>query len=531
MRHSSTITVAVLVGLVAVVAPLWISIELSWREAIANESSLSLSYGQDVLRRAEETSHQIRDGIALINSAHNKPCSTDELALMRKVDVGSSYIQAVGRMEGNVILCSSVEGSSRILLGSPTVITESSAEERLNVMLPLADHPLEVFSLQGVAFILDPTLALDVPTEGPDISITIFVPSSKNHIIFASRGIHPHPGWYRNITKGSSLTFRDDGYIVTITRAKDIDIAVITTAPESYVINHVNHFARIFIPLGLFFAGLLVWAVTHVSRIRLSLPSVLQGAAKRKEFFVEYQPIVELATGRWIGAEALVRWQRSGRIVRPDYFIPIAEESGVITEITACVIEIVAADLPALLKTSPDFLVAINLSANDLRSAKTVEMLKCLLKRGFIQPVNIKVEATERGFLQGVDTRDILASIRELGIEIAIDDFGTGYSSLSCLQTLGLDALKIDKSFVDTIETDGATSNVVSHIISMAHSLNLIMVAEGVETEAQAQFLKKGGVPFAQGWFYAKPMSFPKLCEGCAIYGVIKDQDVSSRPN
>ncbi len=514
MRHISAVTIAVLIGLIAVIAPIWISIQLSWREALANESSVALSYGNDVLRRAEETAQQIRDGAKLINGAHNPSCSPQEIALMRKVDVGSSYIQAVGRIEGDEIACTSLADQGPIKLGLPSLITANKAEERLNIKLPFSDIPVDVFSYSGLAFILHPALVLDVPTEGPGISITVFIPSTANHAIYAARGATPRPEWFRTIPKGSSLTFTDAGYIVTVTRSPDIDIAVISSAPASYAVNHVRQFAYFFIPLGLLSAGALVWVVTHFSRVHLSLPSVLRGAAKRREFFVEYQPIVELSTGKWIGAEALVRWKRSGRIVRPDNFIPIAEESGAITQITACVAEIVAADLPALLKIDREFLVAINLSAPDLLSIQTVELLKSMLKKHAIQPANIKVEATERGFMQGAQTRDILASIRALGIQIAIDDFGTGYSSLSCLQSLGLDALKIDKSFVETIGTDGATSQVVSHIISMAHSLNLIMVAEGVETEAQAHFLSEGGVQLAQGWLYGKPMSVDLLCAG-----------------
>ncbi len=518
MRHFSAITIAVLIGLVAVIAPLWIALQLSWDQALADENAVALSYSRDVLRRAEETGVQIGHGVTLINNAHNPPCSPQELALMRKVDVGSSYIQAVGRMAGSQIACTSVAGQLPITLGPPTLITAIGAEERLNVMLPLADHPVSVFSYHGLAFILDPTLTLDIPTEGPDIAISIFVPSSPTHALFAARGIAPHPGWFRSVEKGSHITFRDAGYLVTVARAADIDVAVITSAPESYVFNRVRHLAYIFVPLGLFSAAGLAWAVTMLSRMHLSLPAVLRAAARRKEFFVEYQPIVDLATGRWVGAEALVRWQRENKVVGPDAFIPAAEDSGAITHITACVIDIVTADLPAILTVDSRFTIAINLSASDLCAPQTVDRFRKLLSEPGVSPANIKVEATERGFLQSEEARRILASIHALGIQISIDDFGTGYSSLSCLQTLELDALKIDKTFVETIGTDGATSHVVSHIIDMAHSLNLIMIAEGVETPAQADFLRQNGVQFAQGWLFGKAMRLPALCAGCRGY-------------
>jgi sensor c-di-GMP phosphodiesterase-like protein len=230
---------------------------------------------------------------------------------------------------------------------------------------------------------------------------------------------------------------------------------------------------------------------------------------------VEYQPIVDLQTRRWIGAEALVRWRRpDGRIIRPDNFIPVAEQSGVIQYVTECVAEIVAADLPSLIAIDPKFRVAINVSARDLGSEHTLAIIRNLLRNGRAHPENIAVEATERGFLQGNEAREVLAGIRGLGVEVAIDDFGTGYSSLSSLQTLNVDALKIDKSFVDTIGTDAATSHVVSHIIEMAHSLQLIIVAEGVETDAQAEYLQRRGVHYAQGWLFAVPMPVSALRAG-----------------
>ncbi len=514
MRYSAEVVVAVSVGLAAVTLPILVSLELSWREGLNNESSTTLSYAHDALRRTDEMAGQIATGINELQRAHYPPCSPAEIDLMRQIDVGSSYIQAVGRIAGNDLICTSLNTKRPIPLGPPSLTTTAGAVERLGVKLPIAgDRPLDVFALHGFAFLLDPRLPLDFPTEGSSVSMAIFVPSSPRHAIIASRSAGLRPEWFKQIPPGTSQTFVSAGYVVAVTRAANIDVAVVAAAPVSYAQQRVRQFSFIFVPLGLLCALVLAWAVTHISRVRMSLPSILRGAARRKEFYVEYQPIVELESRRWVGAEALVRWRRSGgRSVSPETFIPSAEESGVITLITACVAEIVASDLPSLLKHDPDFTVAINLSASDLRSSRTVGLLERLLRSNGARPANIKVEATERGFLDGDESRDIIAAIRALGIGVAIDDFGTGYSSLSRLQTFGIDALKIDKSFVETIGTDGATSQVVPHIIGMAHSLKLVMIAEGVETEAQADFLSGRAVPFAQGWLFGKPMSVASLC-------------------
>lgn len=339
------------------------------------------------------------------------------------------------------------------------------------------------------------------------------MPSSPVHQQLTGAGSHLRPEWFRVISKGSQATFVDHGYVICIVRSADTDVAAVAAAPASYAARRVTQFAVLFVPLGLVCGLALVWAVIYVSRRSLSLPSVLRAAARRGEFFVEYQPIVEMNSRRWVGAEALVRWRRPDRIIRPDSFIPAAEESGAITLITRSVAAIVAADLPRILTIDPNFEVAINLSSADLESQSTLTMLEEILRGEGVRPANLEVEATERGFLQGAEVHNLIAKIRSLGISVAIDDFGTGYSSLSRLHDLALDTLKIDKAFVDTIGTDGVTSGVVLHIIEMAHSLKLEMVAEGVETEEQASFLLQRGVRYAQGWLYGRPMPVASLCE------------------
>jgi sensor c-di-GMP phosphodiesterase-like protein len=219
-----------------------------------------------------------------------------------------------------------------------------------------------------------------------------------------------------------------------------------------------------------------------------------------------------LQSRRTIGAEALLRWKRSdGSMVPPDVFIPIAESSGLIRQVTSQVLEMVKRDAQGLFQAHPNFHIGINLSAADLKSRRTPELLKQLIKDTAAGPRNLLVEATERGLMDAERVRQVIHEIRALGIEVAVDDFGTGYSSLSYLGTFELDCLKIDKSFVDTLETGVATSDVALHIIEMAKALKLKMIAEGVETEPQAQLLAARGVQYAQGWLFARPMSMDAL--------------------
>ena len=512
MRRSSGVAIAVTVGTVAVVAPIWISIQLAWNEAMSNQQKTVRSYASDIVRRGEEAANQLNNAHRILLSAHFPACSSREVALMQQLDVTSNYIQAISRIVGNQLTCSSLGTTQPIEIGRADIATANGAEERFNVRIFKSQtHPLLVVSKDGFAFAVDPFLVEDLANVTPGVMLGIFVPSQPDHNIISSANGTLDPAWLKTIPPGTSTTFFDGGYVISVVRAQQTDFAAVAAYPSTYVWRQLMPFAFIFVPLGLLCAASLVWAVTQISRNRLSLPRAIRKAAKRKEFFVLYQPIVDLATRRVVGAEALVRWRQGNVIIPPNSFIPEAEESGAITVITSCVANIVAADLPGILGISPEFYVSINLSGPDLLSRNTLPMLKNIVSKGGAHPGNLQIEATERRFLETDDLREIISVIRSIGIGIAMDDFGTGYSSLSCLQTLGIDALKIDKAFVDTIDTDGATSQVVPHIIYMAHSLGLRMVAEGVETEGQARFLRKRGVHYAQGYFFAKPMNVAAL--------------------
>jgi len=184
----------------------------------------------------------------------------------------------------------------------------------------------------------------------------------------------------------------------------------------------------------------------------------------------------------------------------------VAEDSGQILAITDVVIDKVIAELRELLLEDRSVHVAINLAPEDMMSGRALKVLAGKLAGTGISNQQIWLEATERGFMDIDRARAVISSARHAGYRVAIDDFGVGYSSLQYLQQLPLDALKIDKAFIDAIGTDSATSPVIGHIIDMARTLGLQIVAEGVETEEQLAFLHARQVDYGQGWLFSRAL-------------------------
>jgi len=266
------------------------------------------------------------------------------------------------------------------------------------------------------------------------------------------------------------------------------------------------------IPVGIGISLGLIALIAWVSRQRLSLAGELAIGIRRKEFVAHYQPIIDLATGRCIGAEALIRWQRpDGSSVRPDLFIPVAEQNGMIGQITEIMVRNVLETMKDALAEHRDMHVAINISPQDVEDGRFLTQITDQLRTMKVQTSQIWLEVTERGFIQADAASATLTRARDAGHVIAIDDFGTGYSSLSMLQCLPVTVLKIDKSFIDALGRNAATSLVTPHIIEMAHSLKLKMVAEGIETAEQEAVLHKAGVQYGQGWLYSKALPFEQF--------------------
>ncbi|MFQ5879807.1 MAG: putative bifunctional diguanylate cyclase/phosphodiesterase, partial [Dehalococcoidia bacterium] len=242
---------------------------------------------------------------------------------------------------------------------------------------------------------------------------------------------------------------------------------------------------------------------------RLALENALRQALVRQELVVHYQPVANVNTGEIIATEALVRWQHPERgLLFPAEFIPLAEETGLIVPLGEWVLHIACAQNKAWQDAGLSPLrVAVNLSARQFQQPDLVEMVARVLKETHLDPHLLELEITEGTAMQNLaSTIAVLHDLREMGVRIAIDDFGAGYSSLSYLKNLPVDALKIDRSFVCDLTTDPSDAAIAAAVIAMAHTLDLKVVAEGVENEDQLAFLRRRQCDRFQGYLLAKPM-------------------------
>ncbi|MBV1931165.1 MAG: EAL domain-containing protein [Porticoccaceae bacterium] len=242
---------------------------------------------------------------------------------------------------------------------------------------------------------------------------------------------------------------------------------------------------------------------------RLEMEGRLRSAPDRQEFSLHYQPQLELATGKLVGVEALLRWKNAelGN-VSPGDFIPLAEETGQIISIGSWVLEEACRQATEWLAQGlPSLRVAVNLSGIQFRHGRFEEEVAEVLKKTGLSPELLELELTE-SIIMGEVEQNIaaLCKLKSMGVMISIDDFGTGYSSLSYLRRFPIDSLKIDQSFIRSLETDLNNVAITNAIIAMGHSLGFVVVAEGIETKQQLEFLKTQGCEIGQGYLFSKPV-------------------------
>ncbi|MFZ0745095.1 MAG: EAL domain-containing protein [Terracidiphilus sp.] len=486
-----------------VLAGYWLGRAIVLRQAEARLDQ----YAVRILTEGNSSTSESRTVLAKLNSSPYSFCSDAEIAYFRQLVFQSQYLKGAGRIRDGRINCSTTQGRSA---QSHTKLKPDFAQRDGTLVY----RNLELFRIGKETVI---TVALGD-------SYIVYSPYFPNS--FTNSAMHytvtdlDAPDQKRGLLLGESP--EADSSILTRqgrTRAGDslyatrcsADGAVCTTGymstPEALWANRVELAA--FVLLSGLTGASFGFFCSLVHCRKKGIRHQLQRAIRRDALRVVYQPIVDLASGRIVEAEALVRWTDEDQLsVPPDVFIKVAEEQGFVGGITKLVVRHVLRDFGSTMRERSGFRVNVNIAAADLADPKFLPMLEESLAQANVSAKSLGIEITESYTARQQVAKETILHLRQRGHFVHIDDFGTGYSSLAYLHDLSVDAIKIDKAFTKAIGTEAVTVSILPQILNMAEALKLRVVVEGIETPQQASYFAAANQAiFAQGWLFGHPVA------------------------
>lgn len=437
-------------------------------------------------------------------------CDNFHLGLLRKVAYDNNYIQDVVYIDGNRPRCSSMMNDiNTMFLPEPDFRYKDIYNIWYKIESPLnKNKPMIYVGATRHLVVLNPRSFLDVPSYSYNIRYALLEKNKLDGRVILSDSMSS--SIYSRLTAGGNNPDRfyiDDKYYV-LKPLPDSDLALMVRADKPVKLSFYLTAFFSALPIFMLISLLLSEVISRKSLAIQSPRYVLNQALRQKEFELHYQPIIKLDTAQVVGCEALIRWRHSdGRLITPDSFIPMIRQVGLMKELTFFVINEALQTANVLRNRYPEMFVSINLEAAEFEDIDVFNYLVEQVAIYELDGANVNVELTESSMIEPQKAAPMVELYQQKGIDVAIDDFGTGYSGLSYLERVKANKLKIDKSFVGNISDHSPTDIVLSHIVSMAHCLNLHIVAEGIETPAQEAYLKSLGVAYAQGWLYSKALT------------------------
>tara|TARA_R100001143_G_scaffold10870_2_gene12579 strand:- start:22 stop:1608 length:1587 start_codon:yes stop_codon:yes gene_type:complete len=516
VKIKNTGVIWLLPAIVAFLAPVVAGFWYARDEAIGQQNAALASAASTVLARAEDVAYQFRAATESLVPFASEPCGDEALRAMRLSTLSFRYVQSALYIEGNRLLCSSVEVHRPAPdLGESTGRNFRGAEIWVDMQLPwaIASAPLMILRQEsgfGVALNADDVFFGFEPA-GTGLFVLEFTGSGPTTIAEFGE-MQADAAMIEYLAERGSGTYQYNDYVVHYqASAEDFTIGVLVMALRSASSASVREQIYRVLPFAVAGGTVLAGLATQLFYRRRSFRNDIEAGIRQREFYLEYQPIMDIQRQRCIGAEALIRWRRNGERIQPDVFIPLAEREGVIHAITDEVLRLIARDMTSFLQQTDDFYVSINISGYDLADPKLPDRLSRLLQSSGADASRFLIEITESSFVDRLTTREAIQALRRMGFQIAIDDFGTGFSNFAYLQLYDIDYLKIDRLFVETIAQDEVKTQLVFHLIELANKLKVEVIAEGVEQQIQADVLLQKGVCCAQGWLYGKPVRSRRL--------------------
>lgn len=508
MNRSARDKVLRIVGVIMVVLlPVMLALWFAQQRAVNETSSQLRSFAQLALDKTELVIQQVDLARHTAEQYSGDICTPAHRQNMLNIVRGRLYIADLLYTEGRQFLCSTTSTPD-----NPYTISPANYHRQPDVSIyyyrdtPFyAGYKMTYMQSGHYVVVVNPLTYSEVMSSDRSLAWGVFDTVTN---AFFSVSEQANQNELKAIIGDNDLAFQNDGRFYTIVRSDKRPIAAIVSTTNQRFYEVLYHQATLTLPLGMISSIIILLMWSRTQREFNSPGRLLHRALNKRQLCLHYQPIIDIKSNVCVGAEALLRWPGfNGPVMSPVEFIPLAEKEGMSERITDYVVEEVFSDLGPFLACNPHIYISINLSATDFHSSRLIAMITDKARHYNVRAQQIKIEVTERGFIDVPRTTPVIQAFRQAGYEVAIDDFGTGYSNLHNLYSLNVDILKIDKSFIDTLTTNSTSHLIVEHIIEMAQSLRLKTIAEGVETAEQVTWLNKRGVQYCQGWHFAKAMS------------------------
>lgn len=507
MNRSARRRLLRIVGIILVASlPVVLALWFAQMRAVSETSTQLRSFAGLVLNKTEVVVHQADLARNAAEKYRGDICSDAHRKNMLNIVRGRLYVDDLIYAKGQQFICSTVSKPSQ-----PYMMAEPDYRRKPDIAIyyyrdmPFyAGYKMTYLQQGNYVVAINPLSFSEVMSS--DEALIYGVYDTVTGALF-SVSESADANSLRELARREASAFQQDGRFYTIARSEKRPIAVIVATTQARFYQNFYHQVTLTLPLGIICSILLLLVWSRTRREFNSPRRRLQRALDRRQLRLHYQPIIDIKNNTCVGAEALLRWPGfNGQVMSPAEFIPLAEKEGMIERITDYVVEEVFTDLGSYLSAHPNIYISINLSAADFHSPRLISLITDKAQEYAVRTQQIKIEVTERGFIDVPKTTPVIQAFRQAGYEVAIDDFGTGYSNLHNLYSLNVDILKIDKSFIDTLSTNSTSHLIAEHIIEMAQSLRLKTIAEGVETAEQVSWLLKRGVQYCQGWHFAKAM-------------------------
>ncbi|MDR3793687.1 MAG: EAL domain-containing protein [Terracidiphilus sp.] len=462
---------------------------------------------QDSISRSDHIVNDAIQELTAMNRSSMPRCSPENLDALRERIFKTGMLQDAGWFEGDQIRCSSQVTQTlngAIDLELVAKLRNNTRLYRSNTHFSIQQRPTVIVRMDD-AYVNIGVLAQEF--EGPSwVEFSATIADIRGYYAGAP---DPQATWIFT----SPGKYRHNGRVYATACSTQNSICHTAAVPISHLLRREWMPPAVGIVCGGVMGGMLGCAILLFYLRRKTLESQLYRAIRKNRIYLEYQPIVRISDQRIVGAEALCRWKdESGVQVPPQKFIRIAEQKLWINALTKLVFSKAFEECGELLRQNPDFTLNVNMSPCCLGSPKLLEELRLMLKAQGVKPESIAIEITESAAAHDSELIAQIQAMRAAGHPIHLDDFGAGYSSLSYLHELRIDAIKIDRAFLLAIGTHSIQVDILPQIISIAQTLNLDVVVEGIETREQEAYLAAiSNSLFGQGWLYGRPAGCEQL--------------------